>query len=65
MFTIACKDMGVECPNVAHGDTKEAAFAAGMAHVKETHMNDPKVMEMMKMPEDKMMELGMSMIKEA
>ncbi|MEK7569955.1 MAG: DUF1059 domain-containing protein [Patescibacteria group bacterium] len=64
MFTIACKDLGVECPHVSTGETKEAALAAGMAHVKEVHMADPKVMEMMTMPEDKMMELGMSMVKE-
>lgn len=65
MFTVACKDMGIDCPNIAHGDTKEAAVAAGMAHVKEAHMADPKVMEMMKMPEAEMMALGMSMVKSA
>lgn len=65
MFTIACKDMGIECDHVATGETKEAAIAAGMAHVKETHMNDPKVMEMMKMPEAEMTAMAMGMIKEA
>ncbi len=65
MYSIACKDMGVACPNVAQGETREAAIAAGMTHVKATHMSDPKVMEMMKMPEAKMMEMAMSVIKAA
>jgi predicted small metal-binding protein len=65
MFSIACKDMGIECDHVITGDTKEAALAAGMAHVKEVHMTDPKVMEMMKMPEAEMTAMAMSMVKDA
>ncbi len=65
MYTIACKDMGLDCPNVAHGDTKELALAAGMEHVKASHMTDPKVMDMMKMPEADMTAMAMSMVKEA
>ncbi len=65
MFSIACQDMGVACDHVSTGDTKEAALAAGMAHVKEMHMTDPKVMEMMKMPEAEMTAMAMGLVKEA
>lgn len=65
MYTIACQDLGVACDHVSSGDTKEAALAAGMAHVKEMHMEDPKVMAMMQMPEAEMTAMAMGMIKEA
>ncbi len=60
MYTIACKDLGIDCRKKGKGATPEEAIAKGMEHVKATHMSDPKVMEMMKMPEDQMMAMAKS-----
>lgn len=65
MYTIACRDMGIDCNQVASGATKDAAIAAGITHVTATHKNDPKVKAMFKMPEAEMMTMAMEFVKEA
>ena len=37
MFTLACKDMGVDCPFVAEGATKEEAMKASADHAMSAH----------------------------
>ncbi len=37
MFTLACKDMGQDCPFVAEGATKEEVMQKLGAHAKEVH----------------------------
>lgn len=37
MMTLACKDMGQECPFVAEGMTKEEVMQNLGAHAKEAH----------------------------
>ena len=37
MFTLACKDMGVDCPFVAEGATKEEALKASTDHAMSAH----------------------------
>ena len=50
-YTLACKDFGVDCPYVAHGETEEEVLQDGTKHVKEVHgytdeqINDPKFLE--------------------
>lgn len=52
--TLACKDMGVECPFVARGETEEEMMAEMGKHAKEVHgytdeqLNDPAMMEKVK-----------------
>ena len=48
---LACRDLGTDCPYVAHGETFEELMADGNKHFKEVHgytdeqLNDPKMME--------------------
>jgi len=50
-YTLACKDFGVDCPYVAHGETEEEVLKDAARHVKEVHgytdeqINDPKFLE--------------------
>ncbi len=50
-YTLACRDAGVDCDNVARGETEEEVLAEGVKHVKEAHgftnaqVNDPKFLE--------------------
>jgi len=50
-YTLACRDVGVDCDNVARGETEEEVLAEGVKHVKEAHgftdeqANDPKFLE--------------------
>ena len=50
-YTLACRDAGVDCDNVARGETEEEVLAEGVKHVKEAHgfrdeqLNDPKFLE--------------------
>ena len=53
-FTLACKDFGVSCPYVAHGETEEEVLQDVSKHAKEVHsytdeqVNDPKFIEQAK-----------------
>lgn len=47
MFTLSCKDMGVDCPFVAEDETKEGALKKSMGHAVEKHGMDPKELEKM------------------
>ena len=50
-YTLACRDAGIDCDNVARGETEEEVLAEGVKHVKEVHgftvaqVNDPKFLE--------------------
>ncbi len=50
-YSLACKDAGITCPFVAHGETEEEVLQAATKHVKEVHgytdeqLNDPKFIE--------------------
>lgn len=52
--TLACKDVGVDCPYVARGETEEELMAAVLKHGKEVHgytdeqLNDPEMMKKVK-----------------
>ena len=61
--TIACRDLGIDCPFVAKGDTEEEVVEKITEHGKTTH---PKEVEgMMKnMTGEQMKELMKSKIKE-
>jgi len=37
VLKLACRDLGVDCPYVAHGETIEQVMAEGARHVKEAH----------------------------
>ena len=37
MFTLSCKDLGIDCPFVAEGETKEEALKKSMGHQVEKH----------------------------
>ncbi len=47
MYTLSCKDMGVECPFVAKGETQEEALKESMGHAVKVHGMDPKELEKM------------------
>lgn len=53
-YTLACRDIGVDCEYVAKGDTMEAMMADGGKHAKEHHgytdqqLQDPKLAELVK-----------------
>lgn len=47
MFTLSCKDMGVDCPFVAEGETKEEALKASMGHAVQEHGMDPAELQKM------------------
>ncbi len=46
MKTLACKDMGIDCPHVIKGETEEEVVDKMMEHMKMEHKEDMK--EMMK-----------------
>jgi len=52
--TLACRDVGVDCPYVAHGETEEELMAAVAKHGKEVHgyteeqLKDPEMMKKVK-----------------
>jgi len=52
--TLACRDLGTDCPYVARGETFEEVMADGAKHGKEVHgytdeqLNDPKMIEKIK-----------------
>lgn len=37
MFSLSCKDQGIDCPFVAEGETKEEAMKKSMGHQVEVH----------------------------
>ncbi|MFW6118654.1 MAG: DUF1059 domain-containing protein [Chloroflexota bacterium] len=50
-YTLACRDLGADCPYVARGETIDEVVQDGMKHAKEVHgytdeqLNDPKMIE--------------------
>ncbi len=52
--TMACRDVGVDCPYVAHGETEEELMADITKHGKEVHgyteeqLEDPEMMKKVK-----------------
>ena len=53
-YTFACRDLGVDCPYVARGETIDEVIAEGAKHAKEVHgytdeqLKDPKLIEAVK-----------------
>jgi predicted small metal-binding protein len=53
-YTFACRDLGVDCPYVARGETIDEVIAEGTKHAKEVHgytdeqLKDPKLIEAVK-----------------
>jgi predicted small metal-binding protein len=53
-YKIACKDMGIDCDFVAHGDTEEEILEKASAHAKEVHgytdeqLEDPEMVKKVK-----------------
>jgi len=53
-MTLACKDLGVECSYVAHGENMNDLMADMGPHAKEVHsytdeqLSDPEMMETVK-----------------
>ena len=53
-YTIACRDLGMDCDYVARGETPDELMAAGGKHGKEVHgftdaqMSDPAMAERVK-----------------
>jgi predicted small metal-binding protein len=53
-YTLACRDLGVDCPYVARGETIDEVVQDGVKHAKEVHgytdeqLNDPQMMEQTK-----------------
>jgi len=52
--TLACRDVGVDCPYVSHGETEEKLMAEVTKHAKEVHgytqeqLEDPEMMKKVK-----------------
>jgi len=52
--TMACRDVGVDCSYVAHGETEEELMADVVKHGKEVHgyteeqLKDPEMMKKVK-----------------
>jgi predicted small metal-binding protein len=52
--TLNCRDVGVDCPYVARGETEEELMADVIKHGKEVHgytdeqLNDPEMMKKVK-----------------
>lgn len=52
--TMACQDVGIDCPYVAHGETEEELMADVTKHAKEIHayteeqLKDPEMMKKVK-----------------
>lgn len=50
----ACRDVGIDCPYVARGETEEELMADAVKHGKEVHgytdeqLNDPEMMKKVK-----------------
>ncbi len=50
-YELACRNLGVDCPYVARGETIEEVLEDGAKHAKEVHgytnkqLNDPQMME--------------------
>ena len=50
-YTLACRDLGSDCPYVARGETIDEVVQEAMKHAKEVHgytdeqLNDPKMIE--------------------
>ena len=36
-YTLACRDLGADCPYVARGETIDEVLQDGVKHVKEVH----------------------------
>lgn len=53
-MTFACRDVGVDCPYVARGETEEELMADATKHGKEVHgytdeqLSDPEMMKKVK-----------------
>lgn len=53
-LTLACKDIGTDCPYVAHGETEDELMADSGKHAKEVHgytdeqLSDPEMMKKIK-----------------
>ena len=53
-YTLACRDLGADCPYVARGETIDEVLEDGGRHAKEVHgytdeqLNDPKMIEQLK-----------------
>ena len=53
-YTLACRDLGSDCPYVARGETMEELLADAAKHGKEVHgmtdeqLNDPKTIDQWK-----------------
>ena len=53
-YKFACRDIGVDCPHVASGETEEEVMADAVKHGKEVHgyteeqLNDPEMMKKIK-----------------
>jgi predicted small metal-binding protein len=51
---LACRDVGLDCSYVAHGETMEQLMAAGGEHAKQVHgytdqqLNNPEMMTKIK-----------------
>ena len=52
--TLACRDVGIDCPHVARGETEEELMAEAAKHSKEVHgyteeqLKDPEMMKKVK-----------------
>lgn len=50
-YTLACRDLGANCPYVTRGETIDEVVQDAMKHAKEVHgytdeqLNDPKMIE--------------------
>ena len=50
-YTIACRDLGADCPHIVRGETIDEVVQDAMKHAKEVHgytdeqLNDPKMIE--------------------
>lgn len=53
-MTLACRDLGADCPYVARGETEEALMADVAKHAKEAHgytdeqLKDPEMVKKVK-----------------
>jgi predicted small metal-binding protein len=53
-MTLACRDLGTDCPYVARGETEEELMADMVKHAKEVHsytdeqLKDPEMMKKVK-----------------
>ena len=53
-LTLACKDLGTDCPYVARGETEDELMTDGGKHAKEVHgytdeqLSDPEMVKKIK-----------------